>query len=230
MRAYLKLPELKALIDATRHPRDRLIIRLLYQTGLRVGELFALKIADVDFELGELSIRHAKRHPEGRKVPLVDEFTLALLSEYIGMRMGEPEAPLFLSSRRGPLSRRALEHMVERCGVRAGLDADKRHPHALRHTHAVYALKAGIDLRTLQQNLGHSTIATTALYLGLDIDDRKEIYAAHPLPLTEIEQPDVVGGAPDIVDGTHEVIEAPRAAGERPDEEARFEASFELLE
>jgi len=226
MRAYLKLPELKALMDATRHPRDRLIIRMMYQTGLRVGELAALKIADIDFELGELSIRQAKWHPEGRKVPLVDEFTLALLSEYIGMRMSEPEAPLFLSSRRGPISRRALEHMVERCGIRAGLEAGKAHPHALRHTHAVYALKSGIDLRTLQQNLGHSTIATTALYLGLDIDDRKEIYAAHPLPLTELDKPLVVdkdvGIEDDDVDVTKDLPDPPHH------DESRFEASFEL--
>jgi len=223
MRKYLKLPELRALMDATRHPRDRLLIRMMYQTGLRVGEIAALKIGDVDFSLGEITIQQAKRHAEGRVVPLTDEFTLALLSEYIGMRMGEPEAPLFLSSRRGPLSRRALEHMVEKCGKRAGLEAGKAHPHALRHTHAVYALKSGIDLRTLQQNLGHSTISTTALYLGLDIDDRKEIYAAHPLPLTE--QHDFPAGEREVVVGhtdsdPHDVVLG---------DEGRFEASFELL-
>ena len=220
MRKYLKLPELRALMDATRHPRDRLLIRMMYQTGLRVGEIAALKIGDVDFSLGEITIRQAKRHAEGRVVPLTDEFTLALLSEYIGMRMGQPEAPLFLSSRRGPLSRRALEHMVEKCGKRAGLEAGKAHPHALRHTHAVYALKAGIDLRTLQQNLGHSTISTTALYLGLDIDDRKEIYAAHPLPLTEPHEQAVVQAAVAIVE---DLPDSPHH------DEARFEASFELL-
>lgn len=71
---------------------------------------------------------------------------------------------------------------MSNCGEAIGLDKDKRHPHVLRHTHAVHALKSGIDLRTLQQNLGHSSIEVTAIYLTMDIDDRKEEYSKHPLP------------------------------------------------
>jgi integrase/recombinase XerC/integrase/recombinase XerD len=185
MRKYLKLDELKALMDATRRPRDHLIIRLMYETGMRLGEVAGLKVGDVDFALGEISIQHAKWHEEGRVVPLVSESTLAMLSQYIGMRMQQKDGPLFVSNLHCPLTRRGIAHMIRKCGIAAGVDIDKCHPHVLRHTHAVYALKAGIDLRTLQQNLGHSTIETTAIYLTMDIDDRKEIYAAHPMPLTE---------------------------------------------
>jgi len=189
MRKYLKLPELKALMDATRRPRDRLIIRLMYETGMRLGEVAVLRVGDIDFALGEISIEHAKWHEEGRKVPLVNESTLAMLSEYIGMRMKQKDGPLFVSNLHCPLTRRGIAHMIRKCGIAGGVDIDKCHPHVLRHTHAVYALKAGIDLRTLQQNLGHSTIETTAIYLTMDIEDRKEIYAAHPLPLTEYVDP-----------------------------------------
>jgi len=181
MRKYLKEGELKALLEAPRRMRDRLIIKLLYETGMRVGELAALTIGDVDLEVGEISIQQAKRHAEGRKVPIVNSWTKAMLRDYIGTRKNRKD-PLFVSNKRGPLSRRQLERLVYNYATEVGIDKDKRHPHVLRHTHAVQALKSGIDLRTLQQNLGHSSIEVTAIYLTMDIDDRKEQYSKHPLP------------------------------------------------
>jgi len=181
MRKYLKQDELKALLEAPKRMRDRLIIKLLYETGMRVGELTALTIGDVDLEAGEITIQEAKRHEEGRKVPLVNSWTKSMLRDYIGTRKIRKDS-LFVSNKRGPLSRRQVERLIGNYGQRIGLDKDKRHPHVLRHTHAVYALKSGIDLRTLQQNLGHSSIEVTAIYLTMDIDDRKEEYSKHPLP------------------------------------------------
>ncbi len=181
MRKYLKQDELKALLEAPKRMRDRLIIKLLYETGMRVGELTALIIGDVDLEAGEITIQQAKRHEEGRKVPLVNSWTKSMLRDYIGTRKIRKD-PLFVSNKRGPLSRRQVERLIGNYGQMIGLDKDKGHPHVLRHTHAVYALKSGIDLRTLQQNLGHSSIEVTAIYLTMDIDDRKEEYSKHPLP------------------------------------------------
>jgi site-specific recombinase XerD len=182
MRKYLRQDELKALLEAPKRMRDRLIIKLLYETGMRVGELTALTIGDVELEAGEITIQEAKRHEEGRKVPLVNSWTKTMLRDYIGTRKVRKD-PLFVSNKRGALSRRQVERLMEKYGEIAGLDKDKRHPHVLRHTHAVYALKSGIDLRTLQQNLGHSSIEVTAIYLTMDIDDRKEEYSKHPLPV-----------------------------------------------
>jgi len=161
--------------------RDRLIIRLLYETGMRVGELVALTIGDVDLDAGEITIQQAKRHKEGRKVPLVNSWTKSMLRDYVGTRKTRKES-LFVSNKRSTLSRRQVERLISKYGAIVGLDRDKRHPHILRHTHAVQALKSGIDLRTLQQNLGHSSIEVTAIYLTMDIDDRKEEYSKHPLP------------------------------------------------
>ena len=185
MRKYLKEGELRQLLEAPRRMRDRLIIKLLYETGMRVGELSALTIGDVDLESGEITIQHAKRHHEGRKVPIVSSWTKAMLRDYIGTRKNRKD-PLFVSNKRGPLSRRQIERLVHNYGNEIGLDKDKKHPHVLRHTHAVHALKSGIDLRTLQQNLGHSSIEVTAIYLTMDIDDRKEEYTKHRLPGMEI--------------------------------------------
>ncbi len=181
MRKYLKQEELKTLLEAPKRMRDRLIIKLLYETGMRVGELTALTIGDVDLEAGEITIQEAKRHEEGRKVPLVNSWTKTMLRDYIGTRKNRKDS-LFVSNKRGQLSRRQVERLISNYGTKIGLDKDKRHPHVLRHTHAVYALKSGIDLRTLQQNLGHSSIEVTAIYLTMDIDDRKEEYSKHPLP------------------------------------------------
>ena len=190
MRKYLKEGELRQLLEAPRRMRDRLIIKLLYETGMRVGELSALTIGDVDLESGEVTIQHAKRHHEGRKVPIVSSWTKAMLRDYIGTRKNRKD-PLFVSNKRGPLSRRQIERLVHNYGTEIGLDKDKKHPHVLRHTHAVHALKSGIDLRTLQQNLGHSSIEVTAIYLTMDIDDRKEEYTKHRLPGMEmVEGPD----------------------------------------
>ena len=183
MRKYLKEDEINALIHAPHNLRDHLIILILYQTGMRVGELEALDVGDVDFESEEIYIQKAKRHAEGRVVPLVDNVTKSKLQYYLGDRRKNKRDPLFISNKGGRLSKRQIQRIVEGQAARAGLDPDKRHAHVIRHTHAVHALKSGIDLRTLQQNLGHGSIEVTAIYLTMDIDDRKEAYRRHRLPV-----------------------------------------------
>ena len=121
-------------------------------------------------------------------------------SDYIGTRKNRKD-PLFVSNKRGPLSRRQIERLVSNYAGKVGIEPDKRHPHVLRHTHAVHALKSGIDLRTLQQNLGHSSIEVTAIYLTMDIDDRKEQYSKHPLPgMAESDEPERSGTVRDEED------------------------------
>jgi site-specific recombinase XerD len=215
MRKYLKQDELKALLEAPRRMRDRLIMKLLYETGMRVGELTSLTIGDVDLESGEITIQKAKRHEEGRKVPLLNSWTKSMLRDYIGTRKNRRDS-LFVSNKRSPLSRRQVERLISKYGDQIGLDKDKRHPHVLRHTHAVYALKSGIDLRTLQQNLGHSSIEVTAIYLTMDIEDRKEEYSKHPLP--------AVGET----DQVHETKEADEVTAASTDSASQHSSSFVL--
>ncbi|MFQ6106727.1 MAG: tyrosine-type recombinase/integrase [Thermoplasmata archaeon] len=182
MRKYLKEEEVLELLHTPRRLRDHLIILLLYQTGMRVGELANLRLRDIDFDAEEISIQKSKRHPEGRKVPLVDNVTRSKLKYYIGNRKGKKE-PLFLSNKGTPLSKRQIQRIISDNARAAGIDKERCHAHVLRHTHAVHALRSGIDLRTLQENLGHSSIDITAIYLTLDIEDRKEAYRKHQLPV-----------------------------------------------
>jgi integrase/recombinase XerC/integrase/recombinase XerD len=188
MRKYLKASELKALLQVPKRPRDKLLLKLLYETGMRVGELVALTIADVDLEAGEITIQRAKRHKEGRVVPVVDEWTICMLYEYIGQRK---IGPLFLSNFKTGLTRRQVERLMTNYSMQVGIPKDLGHPHTLRHTHAVDSLNFGIDLRTLRDNLGHSTLRTTQIYLesSTDLEEREEKYRTlfgHPL---EPEQP-----------------------------------------
>jgi integrase/recombinase XerD len=173
MRKYLKESEIDRLLEAAKTPRDKLIIKLLYETGMRSNELTQLRIEDIDYEINEITIQTAKAHKEGRKVPLLTDSTIQRLKTYIGNRTS---GPIFYSQRGQPINNRTLRHVIEYCGKRAGLQRDKCHPHILRHSHAVHSLKSGIDLRTLQSNLGHSNIATTAIYTGMDLEDRKAQY------------------------------------------------------
>jgi len=181
MRKYLKADEVKEVLQSTKNFRDHLILRTIYCCGLRVAEAAALNVGDIDFEERELSIQKAKRHKEGRKVPIWDQVTLLMLENHIKGRSRDD--PLFVSNKGGRISVRQIQRIFYDAAAKAGVDQDRRHVHTLRHTHAVMALKSGIDLRTLQQNLGHSKIDITAIYLTLDIDDRKEEYENHPLPI-----------------------------------------------
>lgn len=171
---YLKKSELKALLKAPNNLRDHMILRVLYLTGMRVGELCALRAGDIDFEEETITIRKAKRHKEGRIVPIPDKQTILLLKQ-MTRRKGKKDS-VFQSQKGGPLSTRQVERIVYKYAKEVGIDEDRRHPHVLRHTHAVMALQSGIDLRTLQMNLGHSSINTTAIYLTMDVEDRKGIY------------------------------------------------------
>ncbi len=180
MRKYLKENELKALLEAPENLRDHLILRVLYVTGMRVGELCALRVGDVDLDEEAITIQRAKRHKEGRMVPIPDRSTKMLLNQQM-LGRGKKE-PLFPSQKGGFLSTRQVERLVYRYAKEVGIDEDKRHPHVLRHTHAVMALRSGIDLRTLQLNLGHSSINTTAIYLTMDIEERSRQYREHALP------------------------------------------------
>ncbi|MGB9591882.1 MAG: tyrosine-type recombinase/integrase, partial [Candidatus Kryptoniota bacterium] len=121
MRKYLKQDELKALLNAPRRPRDRLILRLLYETGMRVGELAELRIGDIDLENSEITIQQAKRHKEGRKVPLVSDYTKMLVRDYIGTRKNKRDYFL-VSNKRTPLSRRQIERLVAKYGAQVGIE------------------------------------------------------------------------------------------------------------
>lgn len=181
---YLKEREIQKLLNAPdrEHVRDRLILRLLYRCGLRVSELANLRIEDIMFRDEDLIVRHGKGDRD-RLVPL-DHYTLDLIEDFIRDDESGRLATsgfLFQSAKSEKISTRQVERLVAEYGKKAGI-SQHVHPHMLRHSFAVHCLKAGMNLRTVQKMLGHSSLTTTQIYLDVTGDDIKQDYFEHPLP------------------------------------------------
>ena len=153
----------RAARKAGRHPvRDAAIILMLFRHGLRTAELVALRWHQVDLKAGYLDVHRVKRgHPA--KHPLRGP-QLRLLREL--QRTYSDSPYLFVSERGGPLTARAVRHIVLRAGEVAGLTFPI-HPHMLRHACGFYLANKGIDTRAIQQYLGHCNIQHTVQYTAL---------------------------------------------------------------
>jgi integrase/recombinase XerD len=162
--------------------RDRALLELMYASGLRASEAIGLEVTDVDLERGFVR-PHGKGSKE-RIVPLGRQAGAAVRSylrsarpELVGTR-AEPK--LFVNLRGTGLTRQGLYKIIQGHAKAAGLDG-KMSPHTLRHTFATHLLSGGCDLRSVQEMLGHSDIATTQLYTHLSGEEIKEVYfKAHP--------------------------------------------------
>jgi len=167
--------------DAVGDVRDTALLAVMYGCGLRVSEAVGLDIADVDMRAAELRV-HGKGGKE-RVVPLADG-VMRLLAAYLQQRLrqGEDanESAVFLNRRGGRLSPRSVQRMLKKRALSAGADTAAT-PHRLRHSFATHLLAGGVDLRAIQELLGHSSLATTERYTHLDIDKLTGIYdQAHP--------------------------------------------------
>jgi len=166
--------------------RDRALLEVMYGSGLRVSEVCALDVADVEGTEGTVRIRHGKGDKE-RIVPLggaamkaLDGY-LELRGELRHPRTGEqaPQA-LFLNVRGGRLTTRSVARLVNKSSVQAGTRVTVS-PHALRHSCATHLLDGGADLRSIQEILGHASLRTTQRYTHLSIDHLMNVYdEAHP--------------------------------------------------
>lgn len=184
---HLTVDEVFALLD--RIPvddfagaRDRAILELLYAAGLRVGELAALDLEDVDLASGLVRVmgkgRKERIVPFGSKASGAIRRWLETAATVRG-RGSEGEA-LFLNVRGGRLTDRSVRRILDRRLSEAALAA-RVSPHALRHSFATHLLGAGADLRAIQELLGHSSLSTTQRYTHVGIDALMDVYdRAHP--------------------------------------------------
>lgn len=186
-------PEIERLLDRIdgsdpRGRRDRAIVELLYGTGMRVSELVALSLDDLDRDAA--LIRVTGKGDRQRLVPvgrLAAEALDAWLSPSGRTALVPPQwsnrhdqMAVFLNARGGRLSRQGAWGVVRRYATQAGL-ADRLSPHVLRHSCATHMLDHGADLRTVQELLGHASLTTTQLYTKVSTDHLQSEYRrAHP--------------------------------------------------
>lgn len=151
--------------------RNKVILTLLYSTGLRVSELVNLKIRAIDED--ERTIRVRGKGEKDRLV-IFDDTTLNLINEYLDKRGVENEY-LFVSQKNKKLTSRYIELMIKDHAKRAGINK-RVTPHILRHSFATHLLKNGVDIRAIQQLLGHSNLSTTQIYTSVDMHTLKNVY------------------------------------------------------
>lgn len=155
--------------------RDRAIVELLYDEGLRISELEGLNIEDVNFHGGEIKV--LGKGSKERIVPLSSKAAEAVKA-HIGTR---ESGPLFVNEKTGKrLGVRDLRRIVNYY-LSQLTDAPAVNPHALRHSFATHLVERGADLRAVQELLGHASLATTQIYTHVGAARLKEIYRkAHP--------------------------------------------------
>jgi len=161
--------EVARLIDAAATPVHRIVLMLLYSTGLRRAELTRLQLSDVDSDRMVIHVRGGKGRKD-RDVMLSPKMLDELRQYWRGLKR-KPKTWLFPGGRwhsrtEQPMTDKVVWHACHEAAQRAGIDK-RVHPHTLRHSFATHLLEDGVDLRTLQLLMGHGDLKATTVYLHL---------------------------------------------------------------
>ncbi|MEN9626418.1 MAG: hypothetical protein RL557_746 [archaeon] len=160
--------EVSLLFENCTNKKSRLIMELLYSSGLRVSEIVNLKPKDIDFNEQRGWVREGK----GKKDRMF------ILSEKLSRKLKrfiENNAEwTYLFSQHKPLTTRNIQKIIQKTAQKAGINKEV-HPHTLRHSFATHLLDSGVDIRKIQFLLGHSSIATTQVYTHVSQEQVKSI-------------------------------------------------------
>ncbi len=175
----LSNPDTSTLLGA----RDRAMLEVLYSTGMRVSELIALDVGDVD--LTSNIVRVSGKGKKRRVIPLGPGAVQTIL-HFLDLRRNDPRShafdqdALFINKHGQRLSTRSVRRKLDKYLLEAGLDLSVS-PHTLRHSFATHMLRRGADLRSVQEMLGHQSLSTTQVYTHLSGETVKENYdKSHP--------------------------------------------------
>lgn len=162
--------------------RTRLILEMLYVTGMRRAELIGLKLSDVDFSLMQLKVS-GKRNKQ-RIIPFAESLKM-LIEEYLNFRkeICPNEVDWLFVSDKGEQMPVSAVYKVVRERLASVTSLTKRSPHVLRHSFATSMLNNGAELTAVKELLGHESLASTSVYTHTSFEELKKMYKAHPRAL-----------------------------------------------
>ena len=187
LKGYIEPEQVEQVIAAATNPRDVLLVRIPWRTGIRVSELIGINVSDIDFVSRAIVIKVQKirkkdgKPVERRRVVPIDQGTLDMVKEYLEWRAKFPYQGDLLF----PITRQRVDQIFWKLGRRAGIKEigdpavskhRKLHPHHLRHSFAIHCVKRGMSIERLQKILGHSSPTTTSVYLQYSVADLHEDY------------------------------------------------------
>jgi len=192
LKGFLTPEQVEAMIESCDNLRDRVLIRLLWRTGMRISELvrpgqdrspvLGLRVSNILWDENALIIRHAKRKDNPPRRIDIDSETLAMVREYLGKRLDRSDFVIPITRQMGYLVvRRAAERVgITEVGDRLVSKRRRPHPHHLRHSFATQSVKMTkgnyADLIRLQRHLGHASVSTTAGYLDIADEEQSDWY------------------------------------------------------
>ncbi|MBC8435181.1 tyrosine-type recombinase/integrase [archaeon] len=171
--AVLTKEEVKVLLDNLPNKKSKLMVSLIYACGMRVSELTSLQIKDFDFDERVGHIRQAK----GKKDRLfnIPDFLFEDLKNIKEIQEETKQEYLFSNPTTGEkLTTRNLQKIVSKAVQRAGIKKSV-HPHTLRHSFATHLLENNVDIRKIQELLGHADLSTTQIYTHISNEELKKI-------------------------------------------------------
>ena len=164
--------------DSILEVRDLAMFELFYSSGLRLSELTAINIEDIDLTDGSLRVQSGKGGKQ-RELPVGRKAIIAL-KKWLDFRSTSNTMALFTSKKGNRLGHRSIQLRLDKWCKKTGL-AEHVHPHMLRHSFASHLLESSQDIRAVQELLGHSNISSTQIYTHLDFQHLAAVYdQAHP--------------------------------------------------
>ncbi len=163
---YLKKEEWLRLMESVDNYRDKLIVKLLYSTGMRVGELAKLKVEDIDFHERFIHIPAENTKTNTARTVIVPKEVLSDVSAYL-------KTFTIKRGRLFNLTVRRLQQLIKTYAQKANIEAT---PHTLRHTHIVHALLDRIPITAVQKQVGHKRLATTQIYSNFAPEQVRQAY------------------------------------------------------
>jgi len=174
----LSKDEIRKLFDSAINKKSKLMLSLMYACGFRISELLNLKINDFDFDEKIGCVRQAKgKKDRNFNIP---NFLAEDLKKQAELQNSQNQEYLFTGPN-GRLSSRNLQKIIQSISKKAGIKKSV-HPHTLRHSFATHLLEDGIDIRKIQEALGHSDLSTTQIYTHISSEELRKI----PSPLDSL--------------------------------------------